>query len=380
MLAVGVFAQAATVAAIYGIPMLVPTLRDEGTSLIGSSVVVSAPLVGLMTTLIAWGALADRFGERPVILAGVSGCTVMLAIAAVVPGVAGLVVLLALAGAFGASVNAASGRLILGWFPVHRRGLAMGVRQTAQPLGVALAALILPPLAGRYGPHEALWSVAGLCALAAVLTGLLVVDPPRPSRPAGSAAPSSPYRGSLVLPRIHLASAMLVFPQFAVATFTIVYLTDVRHWDATRAGQVVFAFQLAGAAGRVLSGVWSDVVGSRLRPMRQLAVLAAALMLLTALTMWAHSLLVVAAFALGAVITVADNGLAFTAVAEHAGGAWAGRALGVQNTVQNVAAIATAPALAAVIGADRYGLAFALVAVFPLLAIALTPVRAEQAS
>ena len=50
----------------------------------------------------------------------------------------------------------------------------------------------------------------------------------------------------------------------------------------------------------------------------------------------------------------------------------------MQNTVQNVAAVATAPALAAVIGDSHYALGFALVAVFPLLAIPLTPVRAER--
>ena len=85
-------------------------------------------------------------------------------------------------------------------------------------------------------------------------------------------------------------------------------------------------------------------------------------------------------FALGAVITVADNGLAYTAVAELAGREWSGRALGVQNTVQNVAAVATAPMLAAIIGDSRFALGFALVAIFPLIAIPLTPVRAERAA
>ncbi len=61
-------------------------------------------------------------------------------------------------------------------------------------------------------------------------------------------------------------------------------------------------------------------------------------------------------FALGAVVTVADNGLAYVSVAEFAGPSWAGRALGAQNTLQNVAAIATAPMLAAVIGDSRYAL------------------------
>jgi hypothetical protein len=39
--------------------------------------------------------------------------------------------------------------------------------------------------------------------------------------------------------------------------------------------------------------------------------------------------------------------------------------------------VATAPLLAAIIGDSRYALGFAVVAVFALLAVPLTPVRAE---
>ena len=106
-------------------------------------------------------------------------------------------VALVLAGAAGASVNAASGRMVMGWFPRHERGLAMGTRQTAQPLGVALAALGLPPLARAHGVHLALLFPAALCAAAAVLVCLLVADPPRAgARPRTSAPAASPYRGS----------------------------------------------------------------------------------------------------------------------------------------------------------------------------------------
>ena len=72
---------------------------------------------------------------------------------------------------------------------------------------------------------------------------------------------------------------------------------------------------------------------------------------------------------------MADNGLAFTAVAELAGPAWAGRALGVQNTGQNLSAALTPPVLGAVVGAFGYDAGFALAAVFPVLAIGLIPVR-----
>jgi len=184
-----------------------------------------------------------------------------------------------------------------------------------------------------------------------------------------------------VLARVHLSSAALVVPQFAVATFTLAYLVTQRHWDSAVAGRWIFGFQAAGALGRIGSGVWSDRVRSRLVPMRQLALASAALMLLIALGAGLGAGWVVVALALAAVVTVADNGLAYTAVAEFAGPSWAGRALGVQNTVQNVAAVVTAPMLAAIIGDSRYAhyaAAFVVAAVFPVLAVPMTPVRAER--
>ena len=379
ILVVGTFGQAATSCFLYGIPMLVPALQSDGLSLLSASLLVTAPMVGLLLTLIAWGAAADRYGERVVIVSGVGTAAGLLFVAAAVPGAVALGVLLAVAGAFGASVNAASGRVVMGWFPPSERGLAMGMRQTAQPLGVALAALGLPWLAHRHGVHVALLFPAGLCALAALLVFLLVIDPPRPPRAAGAPAAASPYRGSSTLARVHLSSALLVVPQFAVATFTLVYLVGQRHWDPAVAGRMIFGFQLAGAAGRVVTGVWSDRVRSRLRPMRQLAVASAVLMIVIAAGAASGLWFVIAGFALGAIVTVADNGLAYTAVAEIAGREWSGRVIGVQNTVQNLAAVATAPVLAAVIGHSHYALGFALVAMCPLLAIPLTPVRAERA-
>jgi sugar phosphate permease len=381
ILAVGTLAQAATCSFLYGIPMLVPALHQrDGLSLVQASLIVSAPIVGLLLTLIAWGALADRIGERVVIVTGVAGAAVLLALIPLTANLVVVAVLLALAGASAASVNAASGRVVMGWFPVHERGLAMGTRQTAQPLGVALAALVLPPLADGVGPRNALLFPALLCLLAAIAVYIVVVDPERPARAPGAPAPGSPYRGAATLARIHLSSALLVVPQFAVATFTLAYLVSQRHWDSAVAGRWIFAFQAAGALGRIVSGVWSDRAGNRLGPMRQLAVASAVLMAAIAAAAYLHQGWIVVGFAIGAVVTVADNGLGYTAVAEYAGSAWSGRALGVQNTVQNIAAVTTAPMLAGVIGDARYGLAFALAGVFALLAVPMTPVRGEKCS
>jgi sugar phosphate permease len=378
VLAVGTLAQAATSSFIYGIPMLVPALRShDGLSLFGASIVVSSPIVGLLLTLILWGAAADRYGERIVISIGMALAAVALAATVFVHSTLGLSVLLALAGAAGACVNAASGRLVMGWFSVRERGLAMGIRQTAQPLGVALAAITLPSLAAAHGPELALLLPAALCGVMAVAIVVVATDPPR--RPRTAEEPiGSPYREGTSLWRVHVASALLVVPQFTVSTFTLVFLVGQRHWDPAAAGRVIFVFQLVGAVGRIGSGVWSDAVGSRLGPMRQLAVASAVLMAGLAIGAVTGGAWIVVAFGLAAVVTVADNGLAYISVAELAGTAWSGRALGVHNTGQNIMGVLTAPVLAALIGESRYGLGFAVAAICPLLAIPLTPVAAER--
>jgi sugar phosphate permease len=379
ILALGLAAQAATCSFLYGLPFLVPNLRAaEHLSLATVGIVVSAPTVGLLLTLIAWGAAADRYGERIVIAIGLAGCGVLIAVAATVPaGLTGFALLLGLAGASGASVNAAGGRVVMGWFAADERGVAMSIRQTAQPLGVAIAAISLPLLARGGSFRTALLLPAVLCLVCSVLVIAFVVDPRRPPAEPGVRA-VSPYR-TPTLWRVHGASAMLVVPQFAVSAFGLEYLVSQQRWAAATAGAFMAAIQVAGAFGRLGSGYWSDRVGSRLRPMRQLAVASAGVMLLAALGDRTWPWLVVVAIAVGAVITVADNGLGYTATAEIAGSAWAGRALGAQNTGQNVAAALTPPVLGLIIGAGGYATAFACAAICPLLAIALTPVRAEAA-
>ncbi|MEU3275436.1 MFS transporter [Saccharomonospora sp. NPDC006951] len=379
ILALGHIAQTASCAFLYGIPFLVPTMRaSENLTLSEAGAVVAAPSIGLLLTLIVWGAAADRYGERLIMALGL-GCSGLLLTFAGLGGhsLAVLFALFVAAGACTASVNAASGRVVMGWFGAHERGMAMGVRQTAQPLGVGVAALVLPPLAEHWGFRAAILFPAAFAVAAAIGVALFVVDPPRPAEAPDEPKARSPYR-TPTLWRVHGASALLVVPQFAVSAFAPVYLVAVHDWSPLAAGWFLAVVQGLGAIGRLVCGYWSDRVGSRLRPMRILAVASAAVMLLVAVGDASWPWLVVLALVLAAVITVSDNGLGFTASAELAGLPWAGRAMGVQNTGQNIAAALTPPLLGLVIGDTRYALAFGLVAVFPMIAIWLTPVRAER--
>ncbi|HEY2313902.1 MAG TPA: MFS transporter [Streptosporangiaceae bacterium] len=432
ILLIGLIAMTAACTFQYGLAYLIPALRQAGFSLELASILVACPTAGLLLTLIGWGAAADRWGERVVLASGLGLAGLILVVASLVHGAAALGLCLALGGAAGGSVFAASGRLILGWFARHERGLAMGIRQSAQPLGVALAAATLPALSTR-GTGGPLLFLGGFCLVAAVLVVAVVRDPSRAqvqppqalepaeqgtaergtaergtaergtaergtaeqrsaaasaaAAPAGAAAgagnrrgPSaSPYRQP-VLWRIHAASALLVVPQFTVATFALVYLVDARGWTALAAGRLLAVTQVCGAASRLGAGYWSDRVGSRMRPMRILAVSTGAGMLALAIAAAAGSSVAVPILLACGVVAVSTNGLAFTAVAEYAGSAWAGRALGIQNTGQNALAAATPPVLALAIGSIGFGTSFAVVAAFPLVAAIFVPVSVEAAS
>ncbi|MEV0065133.1 MFS transporter [Amycolatopsis sp. NPDC050768] len=379
ILALGLAAQTASCSFLYGLPFLIPAMRAaDDLTLAEAGTVVAAPSIGLLLTLIVWGAAADRYGERLIMALGLGGSGLLLVYAALWHHPVGLLFgLFLVAGACTASVNAASGRVVMGWFSKSERGMAMGIRQTAQPLGVGVAALGLPPLAARWGFQAAMLLPAVLGIVVALLVAVFVADPPRPPRPAaGASKPPSPYRKPWLW-RVHGASALLVVPQFTVSAFAPVYLVSQHHWSPSGAGVFLAVAQVLGAAGRLGSGYWSDRVGSRLRPMRQLAVAGVVVMLLVALGDVTWLWLVLIALVLAAIITVADNGLGFTASAELAGVAWSGRAMATQNTAQNIAGALTPPLLGLVIGDSRYALAFCLVAIFPALAIAVVPVRAE---
>lgn len=388
-----------------GTPFLIPALTATGLPLPAAGLITAMPAAGIVFTLIAWGWFVDVFGERAALSLGL-GSTAVLTGAAAWASASGPVVLagaLFLAGCAAASVNSASGRVVSGWYPPSQRGTAMGIRQMAQPLGAALAAVTLPVLAANYGIRAALGFAAVLCAVLALACLLGIKDPPRPE--AGSAdhaaAKVSPYRGSRYLVRIHIASAMLSWPQSMMGSFILVWLIARGHSEVS-AGVIVMIAQLSGAGSRAAMGFISDRARSRLRPYRHVATVTLVLSVAMALidgfgAGWTAGTAGVGAGGVGgvagvgsfatsplgiaativigalAVAAVSPNGLAFTAVAEYAGPLWSGRALGTQNTFQNIIYASTPPLAGAVVATVGFPAMFALTAVFPAVALAVGP-------
>nr|WP_228002957.1 MFS transporter [Nocardia australiensis] len=378
MLGLGVFAQSSSAVFIHGVPFLLPALTAGGMPLATAGLLVAMPTVGLVCTLIAWGYVVDRIGERKVLVGGPLLMLVAGISAATASNHIALGVLLFLGGIGAASTNGASGRVIVGWFPPHRRGLAMGIRQTAQPLGVGVGALAIPAVAAAQGVSAAILVPAIMAGIAAIGCLIWVVDPPRPEGKAADRA--NPYRGVSTLWRIHAVSVLLCVPQGTVWTFALLWLHRDVGWSLPAAGLLVTATQILGAFGRIGAGHWSDRIGSRLGPLRTVAIAAVISMAALAFAAWTHAWWAAIPLLIAAsVITVSDNGLAFTAVAEIAGPHWSGRGLGIQNTGQNLAMAAIPPVFGALITATGFPAAYLAAAISAVAAVPLVPTsRATQ--
>ncbi|MBX6763906.1 MAG: MFS transporter [Rubrobacteraceae bacterium] len=382
VLGVSVVAQAAFFGAVFqGLPALGPALRsayDLGLGQLG--LVLSSITAGVLGTLLLWGAATDRFGERRTMAAGLLGAAVALLVASRSPGVFGLAAALFAAGACGASVNVASGRAVMGWFAPAERGFAMGIRQTALPLGAGLAALVLPALASASDVGGALIFLAASCALAAGAVAGWVREPA--GSPAGGASENtgrSPVRDRRVW-RVALAGALLAIPQFGVMAFLVVFLHEELGYATGVAAGFFAVVQLLGGVGRVLAGRFSDAWRRRIGPLRGLGLgmatgLAAAAALIDA-PVWVLLPVLLAA----SVLAMSWNGLAFTAVAEFAGKERSGTALGLYNTVMGPGAIAAPPAFAALVTlTSSWAIGFLAVAACSFLAVfVLAPLAHEE--
>ena len=102
---------------INGVAFLIPALEeDQGTPLAEAGLLSSMPSFGMVATLILWGYLLDRVGERIVLTVGSALTAVAAYAATTVHTMLSFAALLFVGGMAAASCNSAGGRLVSGWF------------------------------------------------------------------------------------------------------------------------------------------------------------------------------------------------------------------------------------------------------------------------
>lgn len=231
------------------------------------SLMLATPvLVGALGRILV-GAMTDRFGGRRmfaivllasvpavllVALAGSIKSFPLLLIAGFYLGVAGTI--------FAAGVPFSSA-----WFPPRQRGLANGIFGMGM-IGTAVSAFLTPRLVDAIGYFPTHLLIAGLLALFAVLSWLLLRDSPAWKPNTEKLVPK--VIGALKLPVTWEMSFLygIVFGGFvAFCTFLPKYLTTIYpdDVDAVGAGTRTALFAVAAVIARPIGGVLADKFGPK---------------------------------------------------------------------------------------------------------------------
>jgi sugar phosphate permease len=374
VLSAGVFAQAAFAATGLGLPAIAPAIRDHyDLTLPQTGVVLAAGNFGAIATLLLWGVVADLIGERAVLAMGEFATAGALIWVAYASSFAELVVALAVGGAVGTGVNAASGRAVMAWFDEDERGLALGIRQMAVPLGGGVAAVALPLLTEHISLSAAFLGLAVGCAVAGIVAAALIRMEPDEEH----SIIAHPLRDPRIW-RICSGSFFYVTTQLSLLGFFVLFLHDRRGISTAVAAGGLAVTQVLGGIVRIAVGRWSDRLRARIVPLRWLALGIAISVAVTTALANASPWILVPALVVAATFGLSWNGLSFAAAAETAGRARSGAAIGLQQTFLSAGAILAPIGFAAVVHHVSWRAAFALAAASPLVGYVLLSPLAER--
>jgi MFS family permease len=212
------------------------------------------------------------------------------------------------------------------------------------------------------------WGFAALgiaCVAGSVVGGLVVREGPEAEAPHPGVPELPPLRDRRIW-RLSIGSALVLAPQLCVTGFAVLFLHEHRGLSTGAAAGVLAVLQLVAVGGRIGAGRWSDVVGSRVGPLRAIALAAAILVALMAALVDAPLALLLPALVVAGVVSMSWNSLSFAAAVELAGRGRSGSAIGLQQTLLNVPGAIYPAAFGALVAATSWRTGLLVVAIFPL--------------
>jgi MFS family permease len=210
------------------------------------------------------GILADRYGEKPIILIAVGGTTVMSLLLALAPLYPLFVAFAVLLGGVAGLHYAVATTLLSRTF--DELGMAVGVHSMGGPLAGLLAPFAAAWVGVRFGWRPAVALTVGIGVPVFVLF-LWRVRPTEPRRP------TQPMRERLkIRPLFHLLSQPTIAFPLVIAmagtyvtqglmSFLPVFLIEFRGYSPTVASIIFSIFFVVRAGGQILLGSISDAYG-----------------------------------------------------------------------------------------------------------------------
>jgi len=259
--------------AVFSLAVFLQPMSDTtGWSRAGISAAMTLVFLFMGLGGFVWGTLSDRFGARPVVLAGSILLVLGLALASRATS------LLQFQLAYGLLVGFAAGSffppfiaVVSNWFD-KRRALAVSLTSA----GVGMAPMIVSPFANWLLTVQdwrgAQLTIAALCAVVMVPASLLVRQPPAPlAPPAGAPAPGAEVGVETSLGKALRSPPFIVlgatyFACCAMHSGPIFHTISYAVFCGIPAAAAVSIYSLeglAGLGGRVLFGMLGDRYGSK---------------------------------------------------------------------------------------------------------------------
>jgi MFS family permease len=322
IIGVSLGALASTSFALVAVGVLAPDLAPAlGLSRAGIGwVAAMSSLGGVLASGFA-GAMTDRIGPAPVLGTCLAGFACAMGFASLAPNAWTLGLAMLFGGGFAGSVNPPTNVMIAGRL-ARRLGLFLSFKQSGVPVGALVAGVTLPAISAAAGWRAGLAVSSGLLVIAAASTGFVrnaaVVRMRLDDR-------FEPMRRT-ELGALAFYGFVLAGVQWALFTYTTLYLTEDLGFSHVRAGVGLAVAQALGIAGRLTWGHLSDRTGRRLGLLLVIAITSAACLVLFAagpgrIVVW--PLLAASGFAI-----VGWNGAFHALVAERAGPGRIGRLSG----------------------------------------------------
>jgi MFS family permease len=343
-------AQTAVSLVNFGLPAIGPELvEDFDLTLFELGAVLASGLLGAGVALIGAGVLVDRVGARTSMLVGTALGTAGLALAAATTSKHLLFWALVVFGVGSAVVPIAGTGALFRAYPAARRGWALGVRQTAVPLGGAIAAGVFPSLYALGGAGLTLGASAAAVAVTGCWFGLVVTDAPLERERIARGSFATILRAPGVLTLLAVAACYIIVLQ-ALLAFLVPAVREAGHSELT-ASIAYFGVNLAAMVARIVWGSVADRGGGsrRVRTLVEVGALASAGALVFGLALHAGAAVVVLAtivFGLGA---LGWNALVYVSAGERVDPALAGRSVAVAATVVFVLSGIATPLLGALV-------------------------------
>lgn len=238
-------------------PLGVVIGEDLSLSKVQIGLLPSALFLGQSLASIPAGIVVDRLGTKKMLF--VIGIGIGLSYFFMTLAFTFTLVLLAVVGVgiFYGSTHPTTNRGILSWYPVQRRGFAMGIKQTGVTVGSALAALVVIPLSLQFGWRGSFqWLVIGIVITAIYLS--YVYEEKSLTITQGSSGNYWEALKSRPLLLVTISAFLLSGSQMIMNTYIIFYAIEQLKIPLLLAGSLLVISEVGGSIGRLLWGKISD--------------------------------------------------------------------------------------------------------------------------